>query len=154
MSDPAIRPMRQDDLAALAVVLTETGLFPPDMLDGMAQPWFADPSAAVWLVAQDGAGVCGLAHARPEALTDATWNLLALAVRPAAQGRGIAAALVSQGEAAMQERGARLVIVDTAGTADYAVARRLYARLGYAQVARIPDYWAEGVDKITFAKRL
>ena len=109
---------------------------------------------AVWLVAQDGAGVCGLAHARPEALTDATWNLLALAVRPSAQGRGIAAALVSQGEAAMQDRGARLVIVDTAGTADYAAARRLYARLGYAQVARIPDYWAEGVDKITFAKRL
>lgn len=154
MSDPVIRPMRQDDLPALAAVLTETGLFPPDMLDGMAQPWFADPSAAVWLVAQDGAGVCGLAHARPEALTDGTWNLLALAVRPAAQGRGIAAALVSQGEAAMRDRGARLVIVDTAGTADYATARRLYARLGYAQVARIPDYWAEGVDKITFAKRL
>lgn len=154
MSEPLVRPMRQDDLAALGVVLTETALFPPEMLAGMAEPWFADPSAAVWLVARDGAGVCGLCHARPEALTDGTWNLLALAVRPAAQGRGTAAALVSRAEGEMRLRGARLALVDTAGTADYAAACRLYARHGYAQVARIPDYWAEGVDKITFAKRL
>lgn len=154
MSDPLIRPMRRGDLAALTTVLEETGLFPPDLLPDMAAPWFADAALAVWLVALDRSAVCGLCHARPEALTEGTWNLLALAVRPAAQGRGIAAGMVSSCETAMRDRGARLAIVDTAGTDDYAVARRLYARLGYAQVARIPDYWAEGVDKITFAKRL
>ena len=75
-------------------------------------------------------------------------------MRPASQGRGIAAALVAQAEAELRARAGRLAIVDTAGTGEYAAARRLYARLGYARVARIPDYWAEGVDKITYAKRL
>ena len=149
MRDVVIRPMGRGDLAALGVVLEETGLFPPEMLPGMAGPWFAEPSAALWLVAEG-----GFVHAVPEALTEGTWNLLALAVRPAAQGRGLGAALVEAALGALRARGARLVIVDTAGTEDYAAARRLYARLGLAEVARIPDFWAEGVDKVTYALRL
>lgn len=149
MRDRVIRPMERGDLAALGVVLEETGLFPPEMLPGMAGPWFSDPSAALWLVAEG-----GFVQAVPEALTEGTWNLLALAVRPAAQGRGLGAALVEAALGALRARGARLVIVDTAGTEDYAAARRLYARLGLAEVARIPDFWAEGVDKVTYALRL
>jgi len=154
MRETLLRPLRRDDLDPLALVLDETGLFPPDMLEEMAAPWFADPTSALWLVAWEGDGLWGFCHARPEPLTEGTWNLLALAVRPVAQGRGIAAALVARAEFDLRQRGARMVIVDTAGTDDYAVARRLYAGLGYAQVASIPDYWAEGADKITFAKRL
>lgn len=149
MRDVGVRPLEQGDLAALGVVLQETGLFPADMLEGMVAPWFADPEGALWLVAEG-----GFAHAVPEALTEGTWNLLALAVRTRAQGRGVGAALVGAVVAALRARGARLVIVDTAGTEDYAGARRLYARLGFVEVARIPEFWAEGVDKVTFALRL
>ena len=140
MGDVRIRPMGRDDLAALGEVLQETGLFPPEMLEGMAGPWFADASVALWLVA----GGDGFVHAIPEALTEGTWNLLALAVRPVAQGHGVGAALVGAALEMLRARGARLVIVDTAGTEDYAGARRLYARLGFAEVARIPEFWAEG----------
>ena len=153
MDGLSVRPLRRDDLAALASVLEATELFPSDMLAGMVAPWFAAPSVAVWLVAEGAGGVCGFAHAVPEALTEGTWNLLALAVRPAAQGRGIGAALVRGARAALAAQGSRLVIVDTAGTGDYAGARRLYARLGFAEVARIPEFWAEGVDKGTFTRR-
>lgn len=148
------RPLSRADLPALAGVLEATGLFPAGLLEGMAQPWFAAPDGAVWLVAEGADGVCGFCHAVPEALTDGTWNLLALAVHPAAQGRGVAAALVTAAEAALRGNGARLCIVDTAGTPDYAVARRLYVRLGYREEARLRDFWAEGVDKVTFVKRL
>lgn len=154
MGDMVIRPVLRGDLAALGRVVRETGLFPEEMLEGMVAPWFAAPEVAVWLVAEGADGVCGFCHAVPEALTDGTWNLLALAVHPAAQGRGVAAALVTAAEGELRQRRARLCIVDTAGTDDTAVARRLYARLGYAEEARIRDFWAEGVDKVTFAKRL
>lgn len=149
MNDVGVRPLERGDLTALGVVLEETGLFPADMLEGMVAPWFADPEGALWLVAEG-----GFAHAVPEALTEGTWNLLALAVRPEVQGRGVGAELVSAVLAALQERGARLIIVDTAGTAEFAGARRLYLRLGFAEVARIAEFWAEGVDKVTYALRL
>lgn len=154
MAEAVIRPLERGDLAALGVVLEETGLFPPAMLEGMVEPWFADRGSAVWLVAEGAGTVCGFCHAVPEALTEGTWNLLALAVHPAAQGRGVAAGLVAETVSALRATGARLAIVDTAGTEDYAVARRLYARLGFAEVARIPEFWAEGVDKVTYALRL
>ena len=149
-----IRPMTPQDVAGLVPVLDATGLFPADMLDGMTAPWRADPASALWLVAAGKDGVAGFCHARPEALTEGTWNLPALAVHPAAQRQGIAAALVCSAEAALRDRGGRLCIVDTAGTPDFAAARRLYARLGYAEEARIRAFWAEGVDKVTYAKRL
>lgn len=149
MRDVRVRPLEGGDLAALGEVLEETGLFPADMLEGMVAPWFADPEGALWLVAEG-----GFAHAVPEALTEGTWNLLALAVRPEVQGRGVGAALVRAVLAALRARGARLVIVDTAGTAEFAAARRLYMRLGFAEVARIPEFWAEGVDRVTYALRL
>lgn len=159
MSDPVqgapiLRRMTRADLGVLTPVLEETGLFPPDLLAGMAGEEFDDPALSLWLMAEAAGRALGFAHARPEALTDGTWNLLALAVRPAAQGRGLGGALVRGVEAALSAQGARLLIIDTAGTEDFAPAQRLYARLGYAEVARLPDFWAEAVDKVTFARRL
>ena len=149
-----IRRMVRADLGLLHPVLKETGLFPPDLLDGMAGEAFDDPAQSLWLIAEERGSAAGFAHARPEALTEGTWNLLALAVRPAAQGRGLGGVLVRGVEAALSAQGARLLIIDTAGTAEFAVAQRLYARLGYAEVSRLPDFWADGVDKVTFARRL
>ena len=63
-------------------------------------------------------------------------------------------ALVGGVEAALSAEGARLLIIDTAGVVEFAAAQNLYARLGFAEVARLPDFWADAVDKVTFAKRL
>lgn len=159
MSDPVqtaanIRRMGRTDLGRLHPVLEETGLFPPDLLEGMAGEAFDDAAQSLWLMAEDQGGAVGFAFARPEALTEGTWNLLALAVRPAAQGKGLGGALVRGVEAALRAQGARLLIIDTSGTAEFAPAQRLYARLGFAEVARLPDFWADTVDKVTFARRL
>lgn len=154
MSDPEIRPLRWDDLDTLRQVLEATELFPPEMLADMAEPWFTDPAQASWFVAEAAGGVAGFCHARPEPLTEGTWNMLALAVHPAAQGRGVAAALLAAGEAALRALGARLCLVDTADTAEFATARRLYERAGYDPEARIGDYWAQDVAKVTYVKRL
>ena len=159
MSDPVqgaaiIRRMARGDFGLLHPVLEEIGLFPPDLLEGMAGEVFDDAAQSLWMMAGDRGGAVGFAFARPEALTEGTWNLLALAVRPVAQGQGLGAALVRAVEAGLRAQGARLMIIDTAGTAEFAPAQRLYARLGYAEVARLPDFWADAVDKVTFALRL
>jgi ribosomal protein S18 acetylase RimI-like enzyme len=44
--------------------------------------------------------------------------------------------------------------VETAGTDDYAGARAFYAALGYVAQARLPDFYADGVDKVIYWKRL
>lgn len=159
MSDPGkgaaiFRRMAWADLGLLHPVLEETGLFPPDLLDGMAGEAFDDPARSLWLMAEARGRAAGFAHARPEPLTEGTWNLLALAVHPAAQGRGLGGALVRGVEAALSAQGARLLIIETAGVVEFAAAQNLYARLGFAEVARLPDFWADAVDKVTFAKRL
>ena len=107
-----------------------------------------------WFVHEDKGTVTGFCYAVPEALTDRTYNLLAIGVRADRQGRGIGRELMRHAEAALATAGKRLLLVDTSGTADFAPVRRFYAGLGYAQEAVIRDYWGEGDDKVTFWKRL
>jgi len=90
----------------------------------------------------------------PEEMTEGTWNMLAIAVMPARHRSGHGAALVARVEAALRERGARLVIVDTSGTDGFADTRAFYAALSYGEEARIRDFWDAGDDKVTFRKAL
>lgn len=80
--------------------------------------------------------------------------MLALAIHPDLQGRGLGAALVTAAEGNLKERGQRLIIVDTSGTDDFALTRKFYAQNGYEEEARIRDFWASGDDKVTFRKAL
>ena len=47
---------------------------------------------------------------------------------------------------------ARLVVVETAGRADYAPTRAFYEARGYRAVAQIPDFYAPVDDQVTFVK--
>ncbi|MXU64253.1 GNAT family N-acetyltransferase [Oceanomicrobium pacificus] len=154
MPDTAVRAARSDDVAALQALLETVDLFPPEMLPDMIAPALAGADEEVWLVAEGTVSLTGLCFARAEEMTDGTWNMLALGVGGSAQGQGVGRALVAAMEAELAERGARLLIVDTSGTAAFDPARRFYAQAGYTEAARIRDFWAEGDDKVTFLKPL
>lgn len=147
MSNDTIRPLRRDDLAAGRALLAAVDLFPPDMLPEMAAP-FLEGADELWLVAGDGAG---LAYVAPERLTDGTWNLLLLAVDPARQRHGLGRRLVAAVTAALTEKGARLLLVETSGATDFAGQRKFYRKLGFRREARIRDYYQDGDDKVVFA---
>ncbi|MEO0937843.1 MAG: GNAT family N-acetyltransferase [Pseudomonadota bacterium] len=147
---PTIRPAIAADTVALAAIAGET-LFPADMLAPMIAP-FLRAGTALWLTALRDGAPCGFAFAEPEALTDGTWNLRAIAALPSGQGTG--RALLTAVEEALRAKGARIVVIDTTQTDDQAAARRLYASAGYAQVGHIADFFADGEDRMTFAKRL
>ncbi|MFK7835885.1 MAG: GNAT family N-acetyltransferase [Sulfitobacter sp.] len=136
-------------------VLDATELFPSDMLPDMLGPFLAgDTSEELWLTyVQDGTPK-GLCYARAEALTEGTWNMLAIAVHPDLQGQGAGTALTQALEAQLKAKSQRILIVDTSGTEDFAATRAFYAGNNYTEEARIRDFWAEGDDKVIFRKAL
>ena len=149
-----IKTVTRDDVEALQSVLGTIDLFPSEMLPDMLGAHLDGGEDAIWLKAERGDQVIGFCYAKPEAMTDGTWNMLALGVCAEAQRSGAGAAIVQGLEQALPEKGGRLLIVDTSGDCAYADARAFYQSQGYARVATIPDYWAKGDDKVTFAKSL
>lgn len=87
----------------------------------------------------------------PTPCTIATWDLYWMAVDPALHGLGLGTALVDEMERRLIGR-ARLVVVETAGRADYAPTRAFYEARGYRAVGLIPDFYAPGDDQVTFVK--
>ncbi|HQR17832.1 MAG TPA: GNAT family N-acetyltransferase [Gemmatimonadales bacterium] len=87
----------------------------------------------------------------PTPCTLATWDLYWMAVDPALHGLGLGTALVDEMERRLTGR-ARLVVVETAGRADYAPTRAFYEARGYRAVSSIPDFYAPGDDQVTFVK--
>lgn len=149
-----IRPLIAADLPALRAVIAANELFPPEMLDGMAAPFLAgEEEAGFWLTDRD-EGPVALAYCVPERLTEGTWNLLLIAVHPDRQGQGRGSALMQAVEAALVERGARILLVETSGLPEYRRSRAFYARLGFGEEARIRDFYRDGDDKVVFRKPL
>ncbi len=154
MANADIKPTSEDDIPALRDVLNETGLFPGEMLAEMLAPSINGEADALWLTCHQGGKAVGFCYTVPEEFADGTWNMLALAVHPAFQGKRLGAALVQAAEQVLSERKQRILIVDTSGTGAFAGARNFYAQNGYDEEARIRDFWADGDDKVTFRKAL
>ncbi|MBW4707679.1 GNAT family N-acetyltransferase [Roseobacter sp. YSTF-M11] len=154
MTKPAIKPTTKDDIPALRRVLDQTELFPGDLLPEMLSPSLHGATDAFWLTCHLDGTAAGLCYTVPEDLTDGTWNMRALAVRPDLQGKGLGTALVGAAEEYLRRTGQRILVVDTSGTDDFASTRKFYARNGYAEEARIRDFWSAGDDKVIFRKAL
>ena len=146
----SIRDMRRDDIPALEVVVEQTGLFPTDMLLPMAEPWLTGGADHRWLVALDQQEPIGFAYAEPERMTEGTFNLLALAVKPEAQGRGLGKALVSELMQRLRNDGGRVLLVETSSLDEFAASRAFYEGQAFTQEARIRDFYKEGEDKIVY----
>lgn len=150
-----IRPTRYDDIAGLRAVLDGTGLFPSELLADMASGFLSgDDGSDLWLTCDVDGSASGFCYAVPEPLAEGAWNMLALAILPARQRKGFGAALVAELEATLRDREQRILIADTSGTDAFAATRAFYRKAGYAEEARIRDFWATGDDKIVFWKSL
>ncbi len=145
----SLRPVVAADLSELAEVIGATDLFPPELLAGMAAAYLAGEADEIWVRAGP-----ALAYAAPERMTAGCWNLLLIAVHPAAQRSGIGAALVRAVEREALARGARILLVETSGLAAFDGTRTFYRCCGYAEEARIRDFYLDGEDKVVFRKRL
>ena len=154
MTPPNITDTTAADIPALQSVLSTTGLFTAAMLPDMLAPALSGAASEIWLSHHADGTAIGFCYTRAEEMTEGVWNMLALAVHPDHQAKGTGAALVAAAEQRLRDTGARLLIVETSGAADFAATRRFYRRNGYEEEGRIRDFWAAGDDKVIFRKPL
>jgi ribosomal protein S18 acetylase RimI-like enzyme len=134
--------------------------------------WSADyPNEAVftediqqnhlWVAELDGAvaGVAALTMDQDEEYAQADWDVAEpalvthrLAVDPAAQGRGIALALMAQAETQARAQGLHVLRVDT--NSENAATQRLFPKLGYRFAGEITLAFRPGLRFFCYEKRL
>ena len=102
----------------------------------------------------DGGSLLGFACFGRTPSTDGTYDLYWLAVDPAAQGCGAGRAIADWVAIELASRGARLLLAETSSRTAYESARAFYARNGYAEVARVRDFYAPDDDRILLTTRL
>ena len=95
----------------------------------------------------------GYACFGPTPDTDRTFDLYWIAVDPGAQGAGSGTALLGAVERRLEGQNARMLIVETSSRSEYAPTRRFYERRGYAEAARVREFYAPNDDRIIFTKR-
>ena len=152
-----IRPTTPDDTTALIAVANAIG-FEPKELDELGK-MLADylggnsDSDHFWISDDDEEdGLVGVAYCEPERMTDQTWNLQLIAIRPDRQGQGRGGKLLRYVEETLKAHGGRMLLVET--LASFERTRTFYAKCGYQEEARIRDFYTAGADKIVFRKLL
>lgn len=151
------RAPRDDEAPQIINICAQSGLFTSEELAGFSEQIAADAAAGTlgeqWRVAGR-TGIEAAAFFGPEQMADGVWNLWFIAVLPDLRGSAIGTHLIADVERAVAKRGARLLIVETSGDADFAATRRFYRARGYEEEAKIRDWYGDGSDKIIFRKRM
>ncbi len=153
-----IRLITQDDTTALIALAEALDLFEPseiEYLSHMLLDHFNYKAKAqdFWFTDYDNEPV-SVAYVAPERMTEGTWNLYLIAVHPLHQKQGRGKLMLQYVEKILTERGERLLLVETSGTNDFEYVREFYRKSGYEEEARIREFYAAGVDKIVFRKKL
>lgn len=104
-----IRALHLSDLARLKIILDQTELFPSDMFEEMTDPFFNDSDCVdIWHVYENENEIEAFLYCVHEKLTKGTWNVLAIAVLPAFQNKGIGSALMNNIEQVLRRGNHRL----------------------------------------------
>jgi ribosomal protein S18 acetylase RimI-like enzyme len=153
-----IRPLGAPDRDPVRAILVRTGAFTDAEIATaleLIDEWLDGAEASDYLtyVATVPSGlIVGYVCFGPTPLTEGTYDLYWIAVDPAQQGHGAGRRLLAFAESDVAGRGGRLVLIETSSQASYEPTRQFYERTGYALVARIPDYYRPGDDKLIFSK--
>jgi ribosomal protein S18 acetylase RimI-like enzyme len=144
--------------AKLASLLGETPEFSPEEVAvalELIDDALDNPSSDYRiLVREDPDDILGYACFGPTPMTQGCFDLYWLAVAKQARGRGIGKELLAAVEHELRADRARLIRIETAGLDEYESTRHFYERSGYAEVARIRDFYWNGNDLLIYAKYL
>ena len=157
-----IRPPAPGEVEQIKKLAIDTNMFGIDevgFFDELLAGFFdASLEDNYWLVAEGEEGrVIAATYFAPEPFSDRMWNLYFISVSPEHQGQGLGASLMQAAEEQLRCRGedvARVLIVETSSTDQYARTRRFYRKLGYDEEARIRQFYGPSDDKVVFWKSL
>lgn len=150
-----IRPTTTADLPALKEVIDSSELFPSEYLDDMIAPYLQrEAQQEIWLTTVLEGQTIAVTYCAPERMTEGTYNLYLIAVRKEAQGKGVGRKIMTHVEELLLQQGARVLLVETSGLAEFELTREFYDKCQYHREAVIRDFYQEGEDKVVFWKKL
>lgn len=164
-------PLRAGDRSRVNDILAATGAFADSEIEvalelfDLAYPADSEGASLTALASRNedyefvGAreaegALLGYACFGPTPSTDGTFDLYWLAVHPDAQGRGAGRRLIAWVHQELNQRGARLLVVETSSRDSYVRTREFYTHAGYAEAARVRDFYAPADDRIIYTTRL
>lgn len=152
-----LRPTTPADTPALLALAAGTGVFKPhevETLEEVLDDFHREGAeyGHVCLTLEDGGAAVGFVYLAPVALTDRTWELWWIVVGQEHQGRGRGRWLLDRVEQVVARHAGRLLLIETSSTPPYEPTRRFYLKNQYKLAAQIADYYADGDDKVIFAK--
>ncbi|MBC7361894.1 MAG: GNAT family N-acetyltransferase [Candidatus Aminicenantes bacterium] len=153
-----LRPMVSADREPVLNLIQATGFFTPDevkVAEELIDIYLTNPAQRdyfIVVVENDSGQVTGYMTYGPTPLTEGTWDLYWIAVSPAEQGKGYGRMLVRHLEEEVRRKGGRLILIETSSQPKYQPTRKFYEKLGYTEVARIPDFYRPGDDRVIFGK--
>ncbi len=159
VADVALAPLSREHRDDVRRILEDTGVFREDEVAvalEVLDSYFDHPGqdyTAVGAFSHD-AKLLGYACYGPTPCTLGTWDLDWIAVAPGTQRTGVGTILLQEVERRLARERARLVIIETSSQPIYDKTRRFYLRQGYPEVARVPDFYSEGDDRVIYAKRI
>lgn len=148
-----IGPLQSSNRAHIEKIVRATGVFSETEI-AVAMELFDAGGDYEFVGAFEADDLIGYACFGLTPATDRTYDLYWIAVHPNAQRSGAGTALMTEIERQLEQRRARLVVVETSSREDYASTRRFYDKLGYEESARLRDFYAPGDDRVVLSKRL
>jgi ribosomal protein S18 acetylase RimI-like enzyme len=88
----------------------------------------------------------------PTPMTAGTWDIYWIAVDGTKQRRGIGRALLTAAEEKVKKASGRMVLIETSSKDSYEKTRAFYRDREYGVIARIPDFYSPGDDKLVLRK--
>jgi ribosomal protein S18 acetylase RimI-like enzyme len=107
-----------------------------------------------FVLAERGPQLVGYACYGPIGGTQDSFDLYWIAVAPEEQRKGLGAQVYARAEAAMRRARAKHIYAETSTSDRYAPTRGFYQRMGFAEQARLADFYAPGDGKIIYVKTL
>jgi len=153
-----IRPMEPRDKEPVIGHVRATGFFTPAEIvvaEELMDIYLEDPEQKdyrIVVVENEGKDAVGYMTWGPTPLAEDAYDIYWMAVSPAEQGRGRGKALISWVEDEVRRRDGRMIIIETSSQPKYDGTRQFYIDLDYKEVARIPDFYRAGDDRVIYAK--
>jgi GNAT superfamily N-acetyltransferase len=158
---PVLRELRAADRAPLATLLRATAAFSDEevgvalgLIDAGLAGARSRPDDRRFFVAEVDGRVAGYVCYGVAPLSDGVHGVSWIAVAPELARRGTGRALLAAVESEVRRLGGRTILIETGGKPSYAPTRAFYESAGYAEVARLPDYFRVGDDKVFYVRKL
>ena len=155
-----IRKLQRGDKDPIRYILEETNVFTSDEIDiavELIDIFLDDPKQQdyhIYTGIDEQNNVVGYVCVGPTPLTEGTFDLYWIVVKPSVHGKGFGRQLLQKAEQFAEERNGRLLIAETSSLPKYEPTRTFYDKNHYVEISRIKDYYRSGDDLIIYGKYL